>query len=191
MKWNEKITDAWRGCYAVVIPSGISIAYLIVYILTQKDVFEFRYITDSENFTTMLESIIAFISIIISVFGFLLPILITSKNELSLTRYFIDSVDKKCFSLSLRMVIISGFLAVFMSCILFFFDIFSEWFKQTVIVIWIWLLFYFMFSSYRFISLLMRLFIEEKSGLEKKVKDSMNDEDEQSLKAKIRNSNLN
>lgn len=184
--WNNRIIDIWRSCYSIVIPSLVCVIYLAIYLLTQRNILEFQYITDSANFTSMLESIITFVSIIIGVFGFLLPILIASKDKFALVKYFIKSIDKKAFSFNLRMIIVSGFSVVFVTCMLFFFDIFSEWFMQVLILIWIWLLFYFMLSSYRFISLLIRLFLEEKQEPRKKQLEPMNDLEMQNLKAKIK-----
>lgn len=183
---DKGIVNLWRSCYSVVIPSVMCIVYMVIYLLTQNGVLEFQYVTDSKNFTSMLESIITFVSIIIGVFGFLLPILIASKDKFALVKYFIKSIDKTAFSFNLRMIIVGGFATVFISCMLFFFDIFSEWFKQSLIMMWIWLLFYFMLSSYRFISLLIRLFLEEKKEPVKERFDSMNDLEVQELKKEIR-----
>jgi len=186
---NEFI-DIWRGCYSVVIPSIACAIYLTIYFLIQRNKIEYFYVTDSENFTSVLEAIISFVSMIIGVFGFLLPILITSKNEFTLVKYFINNIDKKAFSFNLRMIIVSGFAVVFASSMLFFFDIFSEWFKQAVILTWIWLLLYFMSNSYRFISLLIRLFLEEKSEVKKEMLSPMSDIESQNLKDRIRKNKI-
>ena len=187
MKDEKNFIDIWRACYSIVIPTGACLFYMIIYFLTQKKILNFMYITDSNNFPTMLESIITFVSIIIGVFGFLLPILITSKDKFALIKYFICSIDKKAFSFNLRMIIVSGFSTIFVTCMLFFFDIFSEWFKQIMILLWIWLLFYCMLNSYRFISLLVRLFLEEKNEPKKEVAFQMPEKEIQSLKDKINN----
>lgn len=156
----------------------------------RKDILNYSCITESENFTSMLEAIISFASLIIGVFGFLLPILITSKKEITLAKYFIDNIDKKAFSFNLRMIIVSGFIVVFISCILFLFDIFSEWFKQGIILLWIWWLFYFVSNSYRFVSLIIRLFLEEKNEVKKEVWEPMDSDEEENLKESIRRNRI-
>lgn len=186
---DNKVIDYWRRCYSIVLPFLVCVIYLTIYILTQKGVLDFQDITESKNFTAMLESIITFVSIIIGVFGFLLPILITSKDKFALIKYFINSIDKKSFSFNLRMIIVGGFATVFITCMLFFFDIFSEWFKQLMILMWIWLLFYFMLNSYRFISLLVRLFLEEKHEPRKDQRISISKSEEEELKKIIKEQN--
>lgn len=186
MKERRKFIDIWRGCYSLVIPTGACFLYMIVYYLTQTKILNFKYITDSQNFSAMLESTINFVSIIIGIFGFLLPILITSKNEFALIKYFTSNIDKKAFSFNLRMIIVSGLSTIFVSCMLFFFDIFSEWFKQIMILLWIWMLFYFMLSSYRFVSIFIRLFLEEKIEPQKEVASPLDATKVKNLKDKIK-----
>lgn len=187
---KEKCIDIWRSVYAYVIPTTICVIYIIVYMLTTKNILNYAYITESKYFTLMLESIITFVSIILGVFGFLLPILISSKDKFAMIKYFIDSIDKKAFSFNLKMIIVSGFATVFFTCMLFFFDIYDEWFLTGMICTWIWLLFHFMSNAYRFISLLIRLFLEEKEKPEKKVKNMMDEDAEAVLKQQIRQSRI-
>jgi len=186
---KEKYIDIWRSIYAYAIPTIVCIIYIIIYMLTLKEVLNYAFITDSKYFTSMLESIITFVSLILGVFGFLLPILITSKDSDAMIKCFINSIDKRAFSFNLKMVIVSGFTTVFLSCMLFFFDVYDEWFKTGMILIWIWFLFYFMSNAYRFISLLISLFLKEKKRLGKETKNRMSEEEEKELKEQIKRNN--
>mgnify|MGYP006903549414 CR=1 FL=1 len=187
---KNKIIDIWRGIYSLVIPTVACIIYWSIYMAVRGDILNYSYITESENFTSMLEAIISFASLIIGVFGFLLPIFITSKKEFTLAKYFIDNIDKKAFSFNLRMIIVSGFIVVFISCILFLSDIFSEWFKQGIILLWIWWLFYFASNSYRFVSLIIRLFLEDKNEVKKEIWEPIDSNEEEKLKESIRRSRI-
>lgn len=186
---KEKMVDFWRTYYSVIVPTLACIVYIMIYVFIQIEIFNYKAITESQNFINMLESVITFVSIIIGVFGFLLPILITSKDKFVLVKYFLSNIDKTSFSFHLRMIIVGGFATVFFTCMLFFADIFSEWFKQIMIVIWIWLLLYFMLNSYRFISLLIRLFLEEKKEPKKEKINPIDEADEDKLKELIKKQN--
>ncbi len=79
------------------IPTVIIIFYSVIYYLTKTKIIDWNKFTDSENIGQALESIITFISIVISFFGVLLPILISVKDTSKMVNWFMESIDKKYF----------------------------------------------------------------------------------------------
>lgn len=111
------ILNSWRGIYCKVLPIIAVGVYIVCYRVWKVKIWE------SENFPATLESMVTFVSIIISFFGVLLTILISAKEKSELINYFLDSADKKAFSSSIKKLILHGLLTVIVAAILFMYDI--------------------------------------------------------------------
>lgn len=159
---KERVLDQWRGCYFIVIPTFFCLVYIILLILIQKGILQYKYFWESESFNSALESIITFVSIILSFFGVLLPILIQGKENSETIKFFFSVVDKRYFLNRVKVMIISGFGTITCTCLLFFSDIFYNLVCSILSSACIWIFFYFISSSYRFISLLLMMFVTEK-----------------------------
>lgn len=167
---QQKVIDFWNRTYSYTIPIFVS-----VFFFTGSKVTESSFdLTTSDNFTGMLEGIITFISIAISIFGFLLPVLVSAKEE-GAVKTFLEIANRRVFLKGLKRIILSGFIAIFLSCVLYLYDIFSEDVVRVIESIWLGSLFFFMATTYRFVSIMLSLLF---SGYRKK-KNLFSEEDEQ------------
>ncbi len=167
---KEKLLDVWRNIYCWAIPTTISIIYAAIYCLIKFNIINWYTLTDSKNIGQALEAIITFISIVISLFGILLPILISAKDTSKMITWFLESIDRKYFINCIKKVFLSGFITIFLSCTMFFNDIFYDCISFLLTLLLIWNLSYFMASSYRFTGILLALLIENKESGHKQVK---------------------
>ena len=167
--------DEWRKIYSYVIPTFFLIIYILIILLMRTNIIDCDSIIDSENVNNMLEALITFVSIVIGVFGFLLPILITNKKDCGTVEFFLKKADKTKFIGQLKKIIIGGFLVVIVSSLLFLNDVLLTLVSDILIAILIWLIVFFMCNAYRFISLLLSILITEKEDDVKKVKNQMSD----------------
>ncbi|WFR56351.1 hypothetical protein QA584_22460 [Anaerocolumna sp. AGMB13025] len=174
--------------YYYSIPSISSIIFLSYSGLNYLLKLGLYEVYDSKNFNEVFKSTITFISIIISFLGVLLTILISNKGKSNLIQYFFDNADKKKFASSLKLTIISGLAADVLSCLLLLNDIYLRWGLIILTAIWIWVLLYYLSNAYRFISLLLRLFLDDDTP-NKKVKNEITNEDETNLKNLIKKTN--
>jgi len=186
VKNNEIIVDVWRNIYSYVIPSFLVIIYSIVNLLIRMDIIVSDSIIDSGNINNMLEALITFVSIVIGIFGFLLPVLITNKKDCGTVEFFMEKADKKKFIANLKTIIISGFIVIIISTVLFLNDIFLVWTVDILLGMLIWFTVYFMCNSYRFISLLLAILITEKQVNKNSVKGQMNETQIAELNQKIK-----
>jgi hypothetical protein len=167
---KDRILDFWRSIYCWVIPTLVCIIYVAIYLLTQIKYNKWYTLFESANLNNSLEAIITFISIVITFFGVLLPVLISVKDTSEMIKWFFEVADKEYFINSMKKVFLSGFATIFVSCLLFFYDVFAKWFSFAVSIGLIWMLLYFIASSYRFISILLSLLFKNKDTGYKKVR---------------------
>lgn len=143
-------------------------------------------IQNSKNFEAMLESLVVFMSIILSVFGFLIPSFLSSKGESKALKYFIKYADMRLFAVKLKNIVAIGLINTFFTCTLFLKDIFSDITTNIIICIWLWLLLFFMCNSYRFISLMINLLLAEKEEFVQKVANEVTMDEKERLDNTIR-----
>lgn len=184
---KEKVhKHIWSRVYSYTIPF-LLVAVYWVYLFTK-----FRYkqalplIQDSIYFENMLESLITFMSIILGVFGFLIPSFLSSKGESKTIKYFIKYADMKVFTVRLKNIVAIGLIDTFFTCILFLKDIFSSIVANIIICIWLWFLLFFMCNSYRFISLMINLLLAEKEEIVQKAANEVSPEEKANLDNAIR-----
>ena len=185
MRREEKKYE-WKQAYSYVIPSLLTISYIAylfsIYYYKKK----FPLIQDSSNFDGMLEAMVTFMSIILSVFGFLIPSFLSSKGESSAIKYFLQYADMKVFSAKLKNIVAIGLVDTFFTCVLFLKDIFSTVIINILICIWLWFLLFFMCNSYRFISIMINLLIAEKKEFTQKAANNVSKEEIEQLNSTIR-----
>lgn len=173
--------EKWRKTYEVIIPSILATAYLIYEIYALKHCSKIL-LQDSEHYEKMMETIVTFMSIILSVFGFLIPAFLSGKKESKSIEYFTVHSDMNLFSKKLKRIVSTGLIGIFMSCILLLVDIMPSIIVNSITVIWLWILFYFMCSSYRFISIFISLLLMKNNDEIRKVKNKVSDEDIEKLR---------
>lgn len=154
--------EFWRKRYTFIIPTFFACLYAIMIYMNKSMKFQIPLIQQSKNVENMLEGYITFTSIILSVFGFLMPTYASSKTR---TReYFQKHADMKLFSNSLRRVVVMGLFSVVLSCFIFLYDLMNLDIQNFCFIIWIWVILHFIFSAYRYISLLIRIIFTGKSA---------------------------
>lgn len=176
----------WSQIYSYAIPFILAIAY-VIYLFTRFYLKpDLPLIQNSDHFEGMLESLIVFMSIILSVFGFLIPSFLSSKGESKAIKYFLKYADMKIFTAKLKNIVAVGLIDTFFTCILFLKDIFSDLIINVIVCVWLWLLFFFMCNSYRFINLMINLLLAEKEEFVQKAANEVTTEEKENLDNTIR-----
>lgn len=175
-KW-EKFRYKWIEVYSYVIPFVLVLLYIVYIYMITNGVITGKLVQESRYFDKMLETLVTFMSIILSVFGFLIPSFLGGKGETETVNYFLKYADMKVFATKLKNVVAFGLIDIFLTCVLLIIDIIPETILNVVIVIWLWILFYFMCSSYRFISLMINLLVYEKKRFVQEATNKVSKED--------------
>lgn len=181
MKKNRR-----QQIYSYLIPTALTIGYityLVGSLCCHKD---YPTIQDSENFGSMLEVLVTFMSIILSVFGFLIPSFIGSKGESTAIKYFMKYANMKVFAINLKNIVAIGLIDTFLTCILFLRDIFSCAITNSIICIWLWCLLFFLCNSYRFISIIINLLLTEKQEFTQEVANEESEIEREELNNLVR-----
>lgn len=182
----NKTKYKWSQIYSYALPFifvAIYMSYLFTKLYIQPNLI---LIQDSAHFESMLESLIVFMSIILSVFGFLIPSFLSSKGESKAIKYFLKYADMKVFAAKLKNIVAIGLIETFFTCTLFLRDIFSDIIENIIVCIWLWLLFFFMCNSYRFISIMINLLLAEKEEFVQKAANEVTKEEKENLDNTIR-----
>lgn len=183
---SERLKNFWSDNFSLIIPFVLVSGYVIVLILLHHKIIDIVLIQDSENFESMLEAFVTFMSIILSVFGFLIPSFIGEKGKSEAMNYFLKYADMQLFAHKLKNVVAIGLILIFLTCILFLKDIFSVNVCNIIILIWLWLLFYFMCSSYRFISIMINLLLAEKKTFVQQAANKVTEEERKIIDGNIK-----
>ena len=94
----------------------------------------------------------------------------------------------KLFAAKLKNIVAVGLVDIFITCILLLTDIMPPIVLNIMLIIWLWLLFFFMCSSYRFISLMISLLLTEKKNFVQKAGNNVSEDVKKKLHQDI-NSN--
>lgn len=186
MNRGEKIKYKWKENYSYIIPTIIIAFYVIYMILIDRGFISGKLIQGSKNFDKMLEALITFMSIILSVFGFLIPSFLNGKGETKAINYFLKYADMTLFAAKLKNIVAIGLIDIFITSVLLLTDIISNLIMNVVILVWLWLLFFFMCNSYRFISIMINLLMVEKEDFVQKAANEVSEEVKQEVHKKIR-----
>ncbi len=175
----KRVLNGWRGIYCIVLPIIAVGVYIVCYRVWKVKIWE------SDNFSATLESMVTFVSIIISFFGVLLTILISAKEKSELINYFLDSADKKAFSSSIKKLILHGLLTVIVAAILFMYDIMCECEIVTCACIGIFTLVRFTALTYRFTNILLMLFLKDRKTYAKREDERLSESDVEELDKRL------
>ncbi len=182
VKNAKSIKSLWLKYYGLFIPIGFVLTLLIFHILKKISI---TIICANDLFSDMLTALITCMSIIISIFGFLIPSLISAKND-KMVKYFIENADMNVFVKKIKSVIFSGLSGILLSVLLYLNANFSVLFLQILLFLWIGIIINFACNSYRFISIIISLLLTEKEDSEeKRCANKISEEDEEELNAKI------
>lgn len=168
-----------------LIPT-VGVIIFCIYNVLALFIDELECIQNSVGFDNMLETIVTFISIVLSVFGFLIPAFLSSKGSSLLIQYFLDNIDVRTFVAKLKNVVAIGLIDILLTCMLLLNDIFSATFMNVSLGIWLWFILYFMCVSYRFISILLSVMVGGKGEKRKEVINEAPKETTDNLQNSIR-----
>lgn len=178
----ESIVDFWDKSYSWIIPGFTVIAVMVV---NHKYDFKMSEICGNESFSDMLGAIITSMSIIISIFGFLMPSLISAKND-KMVKYFIENADMDEFIKKIKAVIRSGMAGILFSIILYINECLLSFIRTALLYVWLGIGINFICSSYRFISIIVSLLLKErKDDSDNKCPNTMSNERAKLLNSKI------
>ena len=155
----------WYSHYALIIPMTI-ISILLFAEVKQK--IQILQICKNSLFSDMLTALITCMSIIISIFGFLITSLISAKND-TMVKYFIENANMDVFVGKIKSVVLSGLSGILLSVLLYLSEDFGQEVLKIVIFLWIGIIFNFACNSYRFISIIISLLLSEKKKVNEKV----------------------
>lgn len=187
MNSKTKLKVKWREVYSYVISSVLTIFYAVYLVMVVFGKCECLLMQDSIHFEKMLETLVTFMSIILSVFGFLIPSFLSGKGESETINYFLKYADMKLFSAKLKNVVSVGLIEIFLTSIMLLTDVIPRELLNIMILIWLWCMFFFLCNSYRFISLMISLLLTEKKKFVQEAANKISDEEVHQLHKDIKN----
>ena len=182
MKKPSEVKTLWNEYYSVLIPAGLVAG---LFLADKGQMIDIMLICESGLFGEMLASVITFMSIIISIFGFLIPSLISAKNDV-MVKYFIEHANMPVFVGKIKSVVLSGLLGIFLSVLLYLHNNLGSIFLKVLLFSWIGVALNFACNSYRFISIIISLLLmEKKDDGEKKCANTASEEKIKNINSKI------
>lgn len=184
MKHNPKIKNGiqiLRFYYHIYIP--LLITFFIVYICKKYKI----YIWKATNYSDMLTAVITFLSIIISVYGILIPTVFMNKEDNNLISFFVKNADIKYFVQNIKRVMISGIVDILFICALYCHDVFPKAFYYAIAIASLYTLLFFLCGSYRYLSIMLRLIMENITPYKgKKYKNHVSTEQQNKINKMLR-----
>lgn len=168
----------WRKHYSIVIPSAISIGYFLLHKKFGID------LSESINLADAMGGIITAISIVLSLFGVMLAIVIPVQTQDNSVKMFFEKVDKKALIASISNSLAAGFITLILSFALYFSDVLSQ-IAYWVTVIWLFSLLYLFCSAFRFITLFLSMLFTSVRSTKKKDNRNITAEEQNELDRKL------
>ncbi len=186
------IKDYWNASYSLIISSVLAVCVLIL-----QFKFDFK-LWLIEDYSDMLTAVITFLSIVISVFGILIPAVLSTKDENdSLANYFFEVADNKSFAKNIRRIFSSGIATILLVCILYLKNVAGKTFYKCLLSFAVFFLVYFCCNAYRFIGILIDLLIRRRkkdskttTSAKKVYKNKMTEEKREDIIDKINRRNM-
>lgn len=158
MTKRKSIQEGWIRVYSFVIPTVVTVLYLTFFAFNLEVFVDYNSIENS-NMENLLDGIITFVTIIMGIFGFLIPALVSNKKDGGMTEFFLEHTDQELFVRKLKLLVMSGMVTVLLCLILFLEDALKEWVFLSGTTLLIWFLLFFVCNAYRFIGLILSLLI--------------------------------
>lgn len=171
MKKRERIREVWTEIYPFVIPTFFTILYWILAIFKMKFFIQDGN-TDNQNIEGLLNGVITFVTIIMGIFGFLIPALVSNKKDSGMIEFFLNKADQKRFVKKLKLLVMSGMITVLLCLGIFLESMFKKCTFVVEISFLIWFLLYFVCNAYRFIGLILSLLILSKKTNDTEIKNA-------------------
>ena len=158
---KKDLANIWNKSYTWMIP-----CLTVLSVMGSNYIFDYRMadLCLDDNFSDMLTAIITSMSIVISIFGFLMPSLVSAKSD-KMVRYFIENADMEEFVKKIKSVIRSGMIGILFSIVLYVNENFFLHVRTVVLYAWLWINIKFVCCSYRFIGIIISLLLKEKKDV--------------------------
>ena len=182
-KGKEPLRTWWLNWYVYIVPSVLLVAYS-VYVLVGVHNYSIPWLGDSEGFSEMCKAIVDFSSIVLGIYGFLIPAVIGRQDKFN--KIFWETVDKKRFSKDIQRLIISGMITILLSSGLLIADIFPLKLYESVVGFLWWFLIFYCCNSIRFVSIFVSLIVEGQSKPDEKESDDSQKQSEKHNEIKRR-----
>lgn len=108
-KGKEPLRTWWLNWYVYIVPSVLLTVY-IVYVLVGVHKYSIPWLAESKGFSEMCKAIVDFSSIVLGIYGFLIPTVIGRQDKFN--KKFWETVNKKRFSKDIQRLIISGMITI-------------------------------------------------------------------------------
>lgn len=167
-KGKGPLKTGWLNWYVYIVPSALLAVY-IVYVLVGVHKYYIPWLGDSDGFSEMCKAIVDFSSIVLGIYGFLIPAVIGRQDKFNKT--FWETVDKRRFSKDIQRLIISGMITILLSSGLLIADIFPLQLSESVVGFLLWFLIFYCCNSIRFVSIFVSLIVEGQSKTDEKESD--------------------
>lgn len=181
----KALKNKWHQIYSYAIPSVIVFAYVVYIILIYKGNISGKCIQNSNEFSEMLKTVVTFMSIVLSVFGFLIPSFLNSKGSSLLIQFFLENADLEYFTKQLKNIVAVGLIEIFVTCCLLLSDIIPECILNIAIIVWLWMLLYFLCSAFRYIGIMIKMMMGDKKDSKKNLKNEINPKKLETLNNKL------
>ena len=126
MKKEKRIQEAWIRVYSFVIPTIVAALYFWLFVCNPESFIKYGS-EESININSLLDGIIAFVTIIMGIFGFLIPALVSNKKDCGMIEFFLEHTDQKFFVKKVKILIASGMITVLLCLFLFLENALKEW----------------------------------------------------------------
>ena len=160
-KCKEKILEKWQYPLAIIVGFFYK--------------FKIRF-WEAEYYNYMLSALITFVSIIISIFGIMIPTVFTGKSDL--IEYFKKNADISYFTKSIKNILVSGFGGIGCICFMFLQDKVQMIVFKIVSTLGLFFLLVFIFGSYKYLGIMLKLLVGDKKKDNRKEYKNQKSEDE-------------
>ena len=155
---RKQLRTLWLNTYVYLVPSVLCVAFIFYVRWGVYGKNPIPWIGDSKGFAEMCKAIVEFSSIVLGIYGFLMPAVICRQDKFN--KYFWKNVDKQRFSKDIQRLITSGIVTILLSAGLLISDIFYRKLCEILVGCLCWLLIFFCCNSIRFISIFVSLIVE-------------------------------
>ena len=154
---KSKIRKNILESYSYGIPTVVLVFYVMYIAFGVYGKAKWNWIGDSDGFKDMCALITQFSSIVLGVYGFFIPVVMSKKD--SFTDYFWKHIDCDRFAKDVHKIILSGIIAVLISVFLTVSDIMSKPSVFVLVGILIWILIFYVCNTYRFLGIFIYLIV--------------------------------
>ena len=179
---REAILDFWEKTYSLLIPI---LSIITIALINCWQDFHITSLCGNAQFGNMLTALISSISIVISVFGFLIPSLVSAKNE-KMVKYFMENANMNLFVKKVSGIVRSGLIGIGLSMLLFLNENLLQPVLTAIIYIWIGVILNFACNSYRFIGIIIALLMVENKDKQKRRINPLSNERVGRLNSKLK-----